>query len=397
MKKSIVFSKSAIYIFLLVVFSILCLIYDEPKESLFLTFSIVIFIIIIKDREKIFRECTVYNIVLSFILSYFVAVLFISTRGYSMNLSVIGRSKENNGKAVLLVYEGEPEMYSVEKGITNIYKNGTVKSKIFSPFILFENKRQYYKIGRSDYKRNTLKVAKELETFLSEEFEVYISYLYDTDYVEEVLVKIANDGYKNVIIVPIFLTDGQNSKILKTRIEKMKLYNLNINVKYIDTLWNSESIASIYESIIIRNINLENVGNTGVILVGEGQIGYKKDKNLKALREDIMYRNRIKSKLLNELGLYEHKIKLGWFKYVEPNYIDSLKNLLDYSVSEIVIIYTKPSVTNIENAIMSSSIRTKVDIPEGVKIIIIDGFLDDSLFIYELKNRIEFINLQKWE
>lgn len=397
MKKLIVFNKSTVYIFLLVFFSILCLIYDEPKESLFLTLSIAILIIIVKDREKIFKECTLYNIVFSLILSYFVAVLFISTRGYSMNLSVIGKNKESDGKAVLLVYEGEAEMYSPEKEITNIYKNGTLESKIFSPFILFENKRQYYKVGKSNYKRNTLKVAKELETFLSEEFEVYISYLYDTDYVEEVLVKIANDGYKNVIIVPIFLTDGQNSKILKTRVEKMKLYNLNINVKYIDPLWNSESITSIYESIIIKNINLENVGSTGVILVGEGQVGYKKDKNLKALREDIMYRNRIKSKLLNELDLYEHKIKLGWFKYAEPNYIDSLKNLLDYSVSEIIVIYTKPSVTSIENAIISSNIKLKIDIPEGIKIVIIDGFLDDPLFIYELKNRIEFTNLQKWK
>ena len=110
-----------------------------------------------------------------------------------------------------------------------------------------------------------------------------------------------------------------------------------------------------------------------------------------------MFRNRIKSKLGSASNINEHKIKTGWFNYIDPDYEDSLKSLLDYSVGEIIIIYTKPSVTNIENTIMSKKIISRVDIPEGVKVTIINGFLDDLLFVNELKNRIEFTNLQKWE
>lgn len=397
MKKLIFFDRNSIYIFLFVFFSALYLVFDEPKESIFLILSISIIIIIIKDREKILTVTPFYYLISVFVLSYLISILFISTRGYSMNLWTTGRNKEVEGKAVLLVYEGEPEMYSFQKSITNINKNGTIKSKIFSPFVLYEYKRYYQGLGKSDYKKNTMEVGAELQTFLSEGFKVYLSYLYDTTYVEEALINIVNDGYKDVIIAPVFLTDGQNLSILKSRIEKMKLFKLNINVKYIEPLWNSEAIASSYESIIEQHINKDNIGSTGLILVGEGQIGYEKDKNLKAAREDSMFRNRIKSKLLNYLSINEHKIKGGWFKYIEPNYIDSLKTLLDYSIGEIIIIYTKPSVTNIENIIISRSVASKIDIPEGVKVIIVDGFLHDLLFINEIKNRIEFTNLQKWE
>lgn len=397
MKKLFFFNKSLVYIFIFVFFSILSLVLDEPKESVFLIISIGTLLIIIKDREKIIKGRPIHYLIFAFLLSYFFSVIFISTRGYSMNLSITKKNKDSEGKAVLLVYEGEPRRYSFEKLMTNINKNETIFGKLFSPFILFENKLYYQRIGKSDYKDDTIEVGEELQTFLSEGFKVYISYLYDTDYVEEALINIADDGYTDVIIAPVLLTDGHNLSVLKSRVEKMKLFNLNINVKYIDPLWNSESIVGSYASILEQQVNRYDNGNIGIILVGEGQIGYRKDKNLKAVREDLMFRNRIRTKLIDNLSINEHKIKTGWFKYIKPNYKDTLQDLLDYSIGEIIIIYTKPSVTDIENTTIYRKIASTNHIPEGIKVTIIDGFLNDLLFVNELKNRIEFTNLQKWE
>ena len=194
-----------------------------------------------------------------------------------------------------------------------------------------------------------------------------------------------------------FLVDGHTSSVLKSRVEKMKLFNLNIDVKYIEPLWDSESLVNSYETIIRRRLNENNLGNTGILLIGEGQVGYNKNNFLNAVREDSMFRNRIRTKLIDGLGINEHKIKSGWFKYIEPNYLDAFSDLLDYNLGEIIVVYTKPSVTNIEIATIYKKITSKQDIPEGIKVTIIDGFLDDLLFIYELKNRIEFTNLQKWD
>lgn len=395
MKKLIFFNKSLVYVFVFVFTAILFLVLDEPRESIFLILSTSTFLMMIKDRKKIFKVRPFLNFIIIFFLSYFISVILITTRGYTLKLMATGRKKDANGKAVLLVYEGEPEMYSFKKGIENININGT--GKLFSPFILFENKRYYQSIGKSDYKKNTIGVATELQALLSNGFRVYLSYLYDTPYIEEALINIANDGYKDVIIAPVFLVDGHTSSVLKSRVEKMKLFNLNIDVKYIEPLWDSESLVNSYETIIRRRLNENNLGNTGILLIGEGQVGYNKNNFLNAVREDSMFRNRIRTKLIDGLGINEHKIKSGWFKYIEPNYLDAFSDLLDYNLGEIIVVYTKPSVTNIEIATIYKKITSKQDIPEGIKVTIIDGFLDDLLFIYELKNRIEFTNLQKWD
>ncbi len=397
MEKNKILNKSLVYIFSFVFFSILFFALDEPMESIFLMLSISMLIIIIKDKEKILSGITIYFIIVFFLLFYVISISFIYSRGYSMDLSVAGNPKNMEGKAVLLVYDGEPEMYSFKKGVTNIRKNGTLKSKVFIPFVLWTYKRHYHKLGKSDYKENTIKVKKQLQALLAEEYKVYASYLYDTDYAEEVLIHIVNDGYRDVIIVPVFLTNGESLSILKSRIERMKLFNLNINVKYTEPLWNSEVTVDSYRNKIKQFIDEDNIANTGIILVGEGQKGYKNNKSLKAVREDSMFRNRIRLKLVSTYNINEHKIKVSWFNYVDPNYEDSLESLLDYSVGKIIIIYTKPSVTNIENVIISKKISSKIDIPDGVKVTIIDGFLNDLLFVNELKNRIEFTNLQKWE
>lgn len=397
MEKSKALNKRLLYVFLFVFFSVLYFVFEEPKESIFLILSISTLIIIIKDRDKILSGTPIYYIVLVIVLSYIASTIFILTRGYSMELSISRTPKDVEDKAVLLVYEGESEMFSFEKGITNINNKGTLKEKFCAPYTLWINKKYYQTLGKSNYKMNTVKVKRKLQTLLSDEFKVYLSYLYDTDYVEEVLINIANDGNRDVIIVPVFLTDGQNLKVLKSRVEKMKLYHLNINVKYIEPLWDSEEIADSYDNKISQILEGENSNSIGIVLVGEGQEGYKRNKNLKAVREDSMFRNRIKTRLVDNTGIDENKIKIGWFNYVEPYYEESVKSLLDYSVRRIIILYAKPSVTNIENTIISQKIISKVYIPEGIRVTIIDGFLEDIFFLNELKNRIEFTNLQKWE
>lgn len=397
MKKYNFLNKSLCYIFFLVFFGLLYFVYEEPKESVFLVLSSITATLIIRNRDRLLSNKKFITILIYIILSYIISIAFIFSRGYKMELYLNGLEQKNKGKAVMLVYEGEAEKYNLKKSIANIKEDRNLKDIILSPFILWSKKRYYNELGKSDYKENTLKVKNQLQDLLSDEFKVYLSYIYDTTYVEEALIQIVNDGYRDVIICPVILSDGQNLSILKSRIEKMKLFKLNITVKYTESLWDSETIENSYEELISQHIDDDNPGNTGIVLVGEGQRGYRKNKYLKGLKEDSMFRNRIKTKLAESYHLNENKIKTGWFNYIEPNYMDSINTILEYNLGKVLIIYTKPSVTNIENIIITQKIRSRPDIPEGVKVLIIDGFLKDSKFINELKNRIEFTNLQKWE
>ena len=237
----------------------------------------------------------------------------------------------------------------------------------------------------------------ELQQLLDENYKVYISYMNDSKYIEECLIDIVNDGYHNVIVVPMVLTDGHTLEILKARIEKMKLFNLNINIKYVEPLWNNNTISVSYVKTIEKYINRNKLTDIGVVLVGEGEKGYNRGSHIKSAKENLMLRNKIKSYLISDLGMEEYKIKTAWFNFIEPNYSDTVNNLLEYSVGNILIVYVNPSASNIDNSIIARKIKSSVEFPEGVKARVLDGFLKDSSITNEIKNMVEFVNLQKCE
>lgn len=389
--------KNGIYIFFSGFFLIMYLVYDDPQESIFIIISL---IALIKSSKNASTQTTftLFSVFVVFIaLAYIVVNIFLLTQRYNMELNNINPLRKLEKTAVLVVYEGEPERYNLSKCLTNIKCNKDISEKILTPFLLNKNKNNYKKIGKSDYKKNTDEMKNELQQVLDENYKVYVSYMNDSKYIEECLIDIVNDGYHNVIVVPMVLTDGHTLQIIKARIEKMKLFNLNINIKYVEPLWNNNAIAAAYTKTIEKYINKNGLTDIGILLIGEGEKGYNRGNHIGSAKENLMLRNKIKSYLISDLDIEENKIKTAWFNYIQPNYIDTIDNLLEYGVGNILIVYVKPSATNIDNSTIALKTKSSIDFPEGVKVRVLDGFLKDSSIINEIKNMVEFTNLQKWE
>ena len=397
MDKSEFIKKKGMYIFVFGFFFIMFLVYEDPQESIFIIISLIALIKALKNAltQPVSTIVTVFVVLIA--VSYIVTCMFLLTQRYNMELNNINPLRKLEKTAVLVVYEGEPERYSLSKSLTNIKYNGDIREKILTPFLLNKNKNNYKRIGKSDYKKNTIIFKNELQQMLGENFKVYLSYMKDSKYIEECLIDIVNDGYHNVIVVPIVLTDGHTLEILKARIEKMKLFNLNINIKYVEPLWNNNEVALAYTKIIEKYINKNKLTDIGVVLVGEGEKGYERGSHIKSAKENLMLRNKIKSYLINDLGLEERKIKTAWFNYIEPNYTEAVNDLLEYGVGNIIVVYVKPSVSNIDNNTIARKIKSNVEFPEAVKARVLDGFLKDKNIINEIKNMVEFANMKKWE
>ncbi|WP_050353671.1 ferrochelatase [Gottschalkia purinilytica] len=368
--------------------------YDGMKSTIFLLISFYSLIVVVTNRDKLLEEKikTIFCIVLPYILS----VIFINVRDYNMDLNLLGNALKKDETAVILVYKGESERYSLSKEVLNIKNKNSLSEKIKIPFKLNKVKRNYNLIGKSDYKKETIRFSRELQKSLNENnYNVYIGYMNDNKYIEETIIDVANNGYKNVIVVPIFLTEDSNVLELKSRVENMKLFNLNINIKYTESLWNSKAVLNSYFNKIAKQIETDNTSDTGVVLIGGGEKDYNNEKYIQSIKEDTMFRNKLRLLLQKELNLQEHKVKACWFEYIDPKYEDIVRDMLEYGVSKILIVYTNLSVTDIENNIMADNIINNVEFPDGVSIKIIDGFIDDEKLVQELKNRIEFTNLQK--
>lgn len=387
--------KKIFYLFLFIFFGILFMCYNDPLENIFLLISFNALITLLKSLREINSYRKLLTLVIIAVFFYIVTLLFIYTKEYKM---VISNKSDNvvNGNSILIVYEGEGEKYDIHRSLTNISIDGDILKKLKTPFLLYRNKNNYKEIGRSNYSDNTDNIKEKLSRFLNEGDKIYIGYLKDKYYVEEKVFQIIRDGYRNITIVPIVLSENGKYYSLKKRIEKLKFYNINIKIKYTEPLWNSERIVLSYIEKLSKYISRDKINDIGVILIGEPVKISKEDSSyLNALKQDLMFREKIKNYLVNNMGIDDKKVRLAWFELSKPSYVDETYKLLEYGVGDILCIYVKPGCTNIENSIIVSNIKNSIDIPEGVKIKVIDGFLNDDNYIQELRRRIEFINLQK--
>lgn len=389
--------KNIFRVFILTVFLVLFLSYEDPYENVFLIICIIALLSLLKWLNQNKTTKNILCLIVFCFFFYVISTLYLFTKSYDMEIYMNKSRNVKEEKAVLIVYDGEGEKYSLYNSLTNISIEENLLGKLKAPFLLYQRKNSYKKIGKSNYLNNTTNVKEKLEEALSEQYQIYVGYLKDYKYVEEVIFNIVNDGYNKIIIVPIIVSDDDRYEKLKARIDNLKLFNLNIQMRYVDPLWNSEAIVNSYFDLIERHIEADNNSDVGIVLIGRCPRGYQKGKYIDGVKQQLMFMQKLQSSLIANGIVEEHKVRISWFECINPDYIDEVKGLFEYGVGEIICIYINPGVTNIKNNSIAHNIGRKVEIPEGVNIKIIDGFLMDKKFVRELKRRIEFTNLLKWD
>lgn len=381
---------------------ILSLVYNDPWENIYLVIAFVSLFYVLRPwssngffKEVKKRELTI--LLLTVAITYVLTTFFLFTQQHTIIDKNFYSNRENDKIAILLAYNGESPMYDLSIELSNIKLKGNLNEKLLSPFLLNSRKNNYSTIGKSQHREKTNQIASRLQSLLPQDNEVYIGYLYDKKYIEETLIDIVNDGYHKVIVVPMFLTEDENYFFLKNRIDKMKLFNRNIQIRYTEPLWDNETVVKSYLRKINSNIAEGKILDTGIVIIGEGEKGYDDNKFITSIKENIMFRNKIKDYLVDILNFPQEKIRLGWDSYIEPKYTQEVRELLEYGVGEILCIYTDPQTNYIQNSIILQELRSEIELPEGVKIKIIDGFLNSYDFIYEIRNSVQIEMLKTWD
>ncbi|MGO1819722.1 MAG: hypothetical protein ACTH0S_08555 [Senegalia sp. (in: firmicutes)] len=389
------FKKYYKYILLsILIISILSyLSFKDPIESLSIIISTICMVEIynlIKKNIKLSLKKTI--VIFIFIYCLFFIVLF--SNRYQMPTKIYNPNKINNDTAVLLVYSGENTMYSFKKEISNILLRNNKREMIFYPYKLYKVKSIYKKIGKSKYKYETRNIEKNLSLIIKDDYKSYLTYLYDNNYLEKEILKIVKDGYQKIIVVPMFLNDDYNIINLKNRVEKMNLYNFGIEYKYTDTFWESETLIDSY----VKNlkVNLNDINKVGINLVGIAK-DIKEKNNSNAIKQNILFRNKIKERLVEELGIDSSLVKLSWYNELNPNFISKNTELFEYGISQLIILPTDPELSDlIKYNIHKKTIKDK-ELPESLKVKVIDGFINDNNIIKEIIKKIEYVDIQNWK
>lgn len=383
------FKQELICLALSVLFLNFYLIFEEPRESLCLILSFYFMFKVFntekqtqksvnKSKKRLLQFCSI-------LLTYVIVQVFLYLNTPNPHLNIEKSYTKQDKKAILLVYEGEASNYNLKNQIRNLKTNGTILEKMNLTIMLNKSKRNYYKIGKSDYRKKAVIIKERLQrTMGKDEYEVHLSFFKDRNYVEDSIIGIVNNGFSEVIVIPMFIESDKSYERIDEIIKKTKLFNEEINIRYTEVFSSSEKLINSYMKKIDNQINEEKISSTGIILIGKG---------LDPSKEEVLFRSKIKDYLNKFSNVEEKKIKKAWLSNSSPNYVSKIKDILELGISDLIVVYTEPGVTNIENKEIYENIIKKVRFPEGVKIKLIDGFLTQDDLIEEIKNRIEMLEL----
>ncbi|MEG0180695.1 MAG: hypothetical protein RR657_02295, partial [Peptostreptococcaceae bacterium] len=260
----------------------LSIIFDGYMENIFIiatTFVIYTYFAYYKNEYK----KIICGVLIGFCMINIGIILFIKDDIKSNVLEVEELNKDET--VVLLLYDGEDKNYNLSERANEIYFEQGYKAYLNSLYNLNKYKGYYEKLGSSDFKDTANDIAIGLREKLDDNYKVLNTYMYTNPYLENTLNEVILQGYKEIILCPMFITEGKDFEVFNKRLQGMELSKYGVNLEITDVFYKSNNLAKSYTDEIVGNINNKDV-DAGVLLIG------LEDEN--NLEQDIIFREKIK-------------------------------------------------------------------------------------------------------
>ena len=331
----------------------LSLIFDGYMENIFIIATTIIIYYYITNYKKQYKE-----IFIGLIISYFLVNIFsIIVLKDNINQNIVDYDEEVSIKketAVVLLYDGEDRNYDLSERANEIYFEQGYKSYGNMVYNLNKFKRYYENLGSSDFKDTANEIAINLKEKLGKDYKVINSYLYTTPYFENVIKDIINQGYKEIVICPMFITQGKDFEVFNERLQKMQLSKLGVHIELTDLFYKSDNLAKSYKNEILGNIENKDL-DAGVLLIG------LEDEN--NLEQDIIFREKIKYYIEKEKST-KIQIKLPLLENNKNDIIKSGEQLLEFGIDILHVVIPTCTIDNMHNKNLVESILQELDGPE---------------------------------
>lgn len=357
---------------------VLSLILNGYMENIFIVLSTVLIykqIIINKDYKYM-----VYALIISFIgVNLMITFAF---RDY-ISFKDIQPGEDKEETLIVLVSEGESKHYNLRERSTQINYEKGYKSLFIGIKDLYNYKSYYNKLGDSDFKEDAQEVATKLSYQLGQGYRIVNSYMYTQPYFENSLENIVSEGYKKIIICPLFMTEGKDYEIFKERYEKLNLVSHNlVGIEILDPFYKSNNIAMLYKNEILKNIrSLEK--DSGVLLIGL----YNKNN----LEQDILFREKIKEYIEYEEKNIDIQIKLPLLENNKKDIIKSGEELLEYGIHTLYVVLPTCTIDTMYTKHLVKSILEDLDMG-NTKFYYINPEKKMDAIVDELFTRISLMN-----
>jgi hypothetical protein len=332
---------------------------------------------------KYIKDKDTKNIVVGFIIAYF--ILNITITGFMRDKIDIGNietdfDEPQNKTAVVLLYEGEDETYHLKERASEIYQTTGYSSYLDMIVRLNKYKKVYESLGSSNFKHTSYEIAEGLRHKLDDDYIVINSYLYTKPYFENTLEDLISKGYKDIVICPMFMTEGTDYKVFKSRLDKMEVARYEVSVKTTDVFYKSNTLAKGYKDEVLKNIRDKDM-DVGVLLVGLN--------NENNLEQDVLFREKIKEYILNEKK-DNIQIKLPLLENNKKDIIKSGEELLEYGIDALYLVMPTSTIETSYIRYLAEHVLQKINISD-TKFYYIGPLNEEHIIIEELYTKITLL------
>jgi len=337
-------------LFSIILFSALAFsfIFKGYYENIFIVLATIAFykqVIVNKNYKSLIYGAVVsfisVNLIISFIFKDYIVI---------KDIEPINEKEET---LVLLVSEGEDKNYNVRERSTQIYYEQGYKGMITGISNLYNYKSYYNKLGFSEFKHKAEEVAQKLRYSLGDDYSVVNSYMYSKPYFEYSVESIIAQGYKKIIICPLFMTEGIDYEIFMQRYKNLNLASKNIaGVEVLEPFYNANNLAQLYKDEILKNIR-KSEEDSGVLLVGL--------HNKNNLEQDILFREKIKKYIEESEGDIDVQIKLPLLENNKDDIIKSGEELLEYGINTLYVVAPTSTIDTMYTRYLINTILEELD------------------------------------
>lgn len=252
--------------------------------------------------------------------------------------------KEMDNTAVVLITDGEPVRYEMDRILKNIYKDESLFYKVFAPLKAFNHRSAYEYLGTSKYEQISTAIKNKLNYRLSMDYDVLLYHYYDEPYISDDIDRLSRN-YEKIILAPISMGNTHEYDELEALIN-MRLINNNSTITKIPFLWQSKKLMRSMYFEIAKEIPTARAHVSGVVMLMAEDLG---------LYEQTIFASELTQRLVN-YGIDKKAILPIVYKPNGKTLRSALSLMADKELYDVVVV----NISSLENNILERETAEKV-------------------------------------
>jgi protoheme ferro-lyase len=298
--------------------------------------------------------------------------------------------------AVIYFTHGEPETYDPIGWINQFNEFDEQKIAfvplVARPFFIYNLRRSYLRVGRSEHRRTHMRTVKALENEFrnlgDDTTRFYISFLDDNPRPDAAFIQALNEGASRVVVAEVFVSDSNHTLEGKHLIEEVGAQELGVPVIYTGPMYDSETLYSMFVERVSSKLNGMDKSKVGILLVGHGQPDEWDREFATETEHELYFRHQVLDRL-EQAGFPRQNISLAWMEFKEPKPAVKIDEFARNGVEVIYYFSAAISADALHSQYDVPHLISKARNPQKVPTINLGAWNDDPIVVRAIVEKVQ--------